>query len=226
MKVPIKITQAAFQKSYRITMQLGLILSLTLSIIIVRMDFNPHKETTEIRVETQEEVYMEEIVQTKQELKAPAPPRPVVPIEVPNDEIIEDEIIEIDAEIDFGEVLNVPPPPKPLNAEDEADEEIFVVVEQPPVLIGGISKVQELIVYPPLAMKAGIEGRVIVQFVINKEGKVENPFVVRGIGGGCDEEALRAVKQAQFKPGMQRGKPVQVRYTLPITFKLKQSDQG
>ena len=226
MKVPIKITQTAFQKSYRITMELGLILSLSLSIIVVRMDFNPQKETTELRVETQEEVYIEEIVQTKQELKAPAPPRPVVPIEVPNDEILEDEIIEIDAEIDFGEVLDVPPPPKPLNDIEEPEEDIFVVVEQPPVLIGGITKVQELIVYPPLAMQAGIEGRVIVQFVIDKDGNVKDPFVVRGIGGGCDEEALRAVKQAQFKPGMQRGKPVQVRYTLPITFKLKKSDQG
>ncbi|MFV1885015.1 MAG: energy transducer TonB [Balneola sp.] len=226
MKVPIKITQTAFQKSYRITMELGLILSLSLSIIVVRMDFNPQKETTDLRVETQEEVYIEEIVQTKQELKAPAPPRPVVPIEVPNDEILEDEIIEIDAEIDFGEVLDVPPPPRPINDMEEVEEDIFVVVERPPVLIGGISKVQELIVYPPLAMQAGIEGRVIVQFVIDKDGNVKDPFVVRGIGGGCDEEALRAVKQAQFKPGMQRGKPVQVRYTLPITFKLKKSDQG
>lgn len=223
MKVPIKITQTTFQKSYRITMELGLILSLTLGIIIVRMDFNPQKETSEIRVETQEEVYMEEIVQTKQELKAPAPPRPVVPIEVPNDEILEDEIIDIDAEIDFGEVLDVPPPPKPLNDKEVTEEEIFVVVEQPPVLIGGINSIQETIVYPKMALQAGIEGRVIVQFVIDRDGNVKNPFIVRGIGGGCDEEALRAVKQAKFKPGMQRGRAVQVHYTLPVTFKLKKT---
>ncbi|MBO6524366.1 MAG: energy transducer TonB [Balneolaceae bacterium] len=226
MKVPIKITRQTLQKSYRITMELGLILSLTISLLIVRLDFNPAPEKEIARVETQEEIFIEEIVQTKQELKAPAPPRPVVPIEVPNNEIIEDEIIDIDAELDFGEVLDVPPPPKPTNDEDEFESEIFVVVEQPPILIGGISAVQKTIVYPEMAMKAGIEGKVIVQFVIDKNGNVTNPFIVRGIGGGCDEEALRAVKEAKFKPGMQRGRAVQVRYTLPITFRLKNPIQG
>ncbi|WP_461589800.1 energy transducer TonB, partial [Winogradskyella sp.] len=148
-------------------------------------------------------------------------PRPVVPVEVPNDEILEDEIINIDAELDLGEVYDVPPPPRPQNLENEEEEDIFIVVEQPPVLIGGINAVQEKIHYPPMAMSAGIEGRVIVQFTINREGNVINPFVVRGIGGGCDEEAIRAVKEAKFRPGMQRGRAVQVRYTLPITFKLK-----
>ena len=94
---------------------------------------------------------------------------------------------------------------------------------KPPVLLGGIASVQSKIVYPAMAMSAGIEGRVIVQFTISKEGNVLNPFIVRGIGGGCDEEALRAVKEAKFRPGMQRGRAVQVRYTLPITFKLKSS---
>lgn len=223
MKVPIRINQSTFQKSYRIFMELGLILSLSLSILVVKMDFNPQKETREVSIKTQEEVFIEEIVQTKQELKAPAPPRPVVPIEVPNDEVIEDEIIEIDAEIDFGEVLNVPPPPKPSNDFETYEEEIFIVVEQPPVLIGGIDAIQSHIEYPKMALQAGIEGRVIVQFVIDKEGNVKNPFIVRGIGGGCDEEALRAVKLAKFKPGMQRGRAVQVHYTLPVTFKLKKS---
>ncbi len=226
MKVPIKITPQTLHKSYHITMELGLILSLTISLIVVKMDFKPVQEKELVQVEAQEEVFIEEIVQTKQELKAPAPPRPVVPIEVPNDEILEDEIIDIDAEIDFGEVLDVPPPPKPTNDVEDFESEIFVIVEQPPVLIGGINAVQKKIVYPEMAMKAGIEGKVIVQFVIDKNGNVTNPFIVRGIGGGCDEEALRAVKEAKFKPGMQRGRAVQVRYTMPITFKLKSSTQG
>lgn len=224
MRNPVKIINRdnSLQTSYSITMRLGLIFSLAISLFAVKVDFNPQKKATIVSNNYTEEIYIEEIVQTKQELKAPAPPRPVVPIEVPNDEILEDEIINIDAELDFGEAFDVPPPPRPQNAEDE-EEEIFIVVEQPPVLLGGIASVQSKIVYPAMAMSAGIEGRVIVQFTISKEGNVLNPFIVRGIGGGCDEEAIRAVKEAKFRPGMQRGRAVQVRYTLPITFKLKSS---
>tara|TARA_R110000868_G_scaffold304437_27_gene565499 strand:+ start:8805 stop:9485 length:681 start_codon:yes stop_codon:yes gene_type:complete len=226
MKSPIKIInrENTLQKNYKIRMEIGLILSLGISLFIVKVDFNPQKQTYLVSEGYQEEIFIEEIVQTKQELKIPAPPRPVVPFEVPNDEILEDEIINIDAELDFSEVMDVPPPPRPQN--EEVEEEIFVIVEQPPVLIGGINSVQKTISYPKMAMNAGIEGKVIVQFTIDKNGDVQNPFVVRGIGGGCDEEALRAVKNAKFKPGMQRGRAVQVRYTLPISFKLKDSTNG
>ena len=72
-----------------------------------------------------------------------------------------------------------------------------------------------------LAKEAGIEGRVYVKFVINEKGNVVNPKVVRGIGGGCDQAAIEAVKKAKFVPGLQRGKPVKVWYTMPIYFKLQ-----
>ncbi|WP_249067047.1 energy transducer TonB [Halalkalibaculum roseum] len=72
-----------------------------------------------------------------------------------------------------------------------------------------------------MARKAGIEGQVYVQFVVNKEGNVEDPRVTRGIGGGADDEALRCVKQSKFKPGRQRGQPVRVQYSLPVIFKLQ-----
>jgi protein TonB len=71
-----------------------------------------------------------------------------------------------------------------------------------------------------MARKAGIEGRVTVQFIVNEQGKVENAQVVRGIGGGCDEEALKAIRAAEFEPGMQRGRPVRVQYALSINFRL------
>ena len=190
------------------------------------MDLNVDTSDKQIVIQQQEEIFIEEIIQTKQELKAPAPPRPSVPIEVPNDEILEDEILEIDAELDFDVPMDIPVPPKPIQQQDEVEEEIFVVVENPPVLIGGIASVQSHISYPPLALKAGIEGRVIVQFVIDKTGKVLDPMVIRGIGGGCDEEAVRAVLKANFQPGLQRGRPVAVRYTLPITFQINSKDKS
>lgn len=226
MKVPVKIINRdnALSRNYFLIIELGLILTLSLFIVIFRIDFYPQQAEEDFYVEVQEEVFVEEIVQTKQVDTPPPPPRPPVPIEVPNDEILVDDFIEFDAELDLDGPIDLPPPPpKPAN-DDEFDEEIFIVVEQPPVLIGGIQGVQKSIVYPELALKVGIEGRVVVQFVVDRDGKVVNPVVMRGIGGGCDEEAIRAVKLAKFQPGMQRGRPVAVRYSLPITFKIYNKD--
>ncbi len=102
------------------------------------------------------------------------------------------------------------------------ESEVFVVVEDMPELIGGLASIQERIKYPAIAKKAGIEGRVFVQFVVDKGGNVVDPVIVRGIGAGCDEEALRAVSQAKFKPGKQRGETVNVKMSIPVTFRLKE----
>jgi protein TonB len=95
-----------------------------------------------------------------------------------------------------------------------------VVVEQMPVLIGGMGNLQKQVNYPETARQAGIEGTVIVQFIVSETGSVINPKVIRGIGGGCDEAAIEAVKKATFNPGSQRGVPVPVQYSLPIVFRL------
>ena len=102
----------------------------------------------------------------------------------------------------------------------EGCSEFFSVVEKPPVLIGGIASIQQEIIYPQLAIRAGIEGRVVTQFIVNKKGNVLEPKVVRGIGGGIDEEALRVSKLAKFEPGLNQGIPVCVQYALPISFRL------
>lgn len=110
---------------------------------------------------------------------------------------------------------NTPPPPP---------EDYYVVVEEMPELVGGLSELQKNIKYPETARKAGIEGRVYVQFIVNENGDVERPRVIRGIGGGADEEAIRAVRLAKFKPGLQRGQPVRVQYSLPIFFRLNNTE--
>ncbi len=226
MKEPIKRMNRdnSLRKNYFISIELGLIISLTVFIFLFKMDFYPQQVEEFVFFEVQEEVFVEEIVQTKQTDTPPPPPRPPVPVEVPNDEIIADDIVELDLEFDLDGPMDLPPPPPKQAVEEEFEDEIFVVVEQPPELIGGIAGVQKRIVYPELALKVGIEGRVVVQFVVDKDGKVINPVVMRGIGGGCDEEAIRAIKLAQFLPGMQRGRPVAVRYSLPITFKIYNKD--
>lgn len=225
MRGPVKIINRKkdLKDSYLIRLELGVVLSLLIFISAFKINIQPAEKNDNLVTDKQEEVYVEEIVQTKQELQAPPPPRPVVPVEVPNDEIIEDEIIDLDSELNMDdEFIDLPPPPPDANKEEE--EEIFVVVEQMPELQGGLAAIQSKIKYPEMAMKAGIEGRVVVQFIIDEQGNVTNPIVVRGIGGGCDEEALRAVKQVKFTPGRQRGKPVKVRYSLPVSFKLERSN--
>jgi TonB family protein len=109
--------------------------------------------------------------------------------------------------------------------EAEEKEEIFGIVENMPMFRGGERKLMEFIgnnvVYPKEAIDAGIEGRVFVEFYIEKDGTVCDAKVLRGIGYGCDEEALRVIGlMPKWYPGKQRGKAVRVRYTLPINFKL------
>jgi len=110
--------------------------------------------------------------------------------------------------------------PSKIDDLEEPEDDFFVVVEQMPQLIGGLKDIQEKVRYPQEARRMGIEGRVTVQFIVNEKGEPTNPRVIRGIGGGCDEEALRLIKLARFKPGLQRGVPVRVQYSLPIVFRL------
>ena len=217
-----KNPKADLRKTYGVVVEIGMIAALLLLILAFRMNLDSG-ETMEFQQIEQEVVQMEEILQTKQIQKPPPPPRPPVPVEVPNDEILEDDDLDLDASLDIEEPLaNLPPPPPPEEEEEpEPEPEIFVVVEQMPELIGGLGEIQKKIKYPEIARKAGVEGRVIIQFIVDENGSVSEPAVVRGIGAGCDEEALRVVRDAKFKPGRQRGKSVKVKMSLPITFKLK-----
>lgn len=96
----------------------------------------------------------------------------------------------------------------------------FVAVEEPPQPIGGLAAIQNKIVYPIAAKRLGIEGKVLIQAIIDENGNVAKAKVIKGIGSGCDEAALDAVKSSKFTPGKQRGKNVRVQITIPIVFKL------
>lgn len=153
----------------------------------------------------------------------PPPPAPTTVIEiVDDDEEIEEELeledmeIDQDTEIEFIEEYE----------EEVAEEEIFTIVEEMPSFPGGEAKLFEYlgknIKYPQIAKEAGISGIVYVTFVVDSNGNITDVQVLRGIGGGCDEEAMRVVKNMpKWTPGKQRGKPVKVRYNLPIRFSLK-----
>lgn len=210
-----KKDSANLRKNYGIFLQISLVIVLLVFIVASKVQFVAENQEVDLTQE-QEVVEMEEVTQTKQEEKPPPPPRPQVPVEVPNDEIIEDQDINIDADINMDEPL-----PEPEEPAEEQEEDFFVAVEEMPKLKGGQEWLYNQIEYPDMARKAGIEGRVIVQFVVDEKSNATNFEVLRGIGGGCDEEAVRILKEADFEAGRQRGKPVAVQMAQPITFELK-----
>jgi len=218
-----KDPKADLQSQHAVYLRLGTITSLLIFIALFRVQFSMESDFDVVMLE-QDVVSVEDIVMTQQEQLPPPPPRPSVPVEVSNDAVLEEEFLDFAAEIDFDAMAFVPDVPPAAAAEEEPDE-VFIVVERMPELIGGLEGLQRSIVYPEIARLAGIEGRVTVQFVIDERGNVINPVVVRGIGAGCDEAAIEAVRKAKFTPGMQRGRPVKVSYTLPVTFRLNTSEK-
>ena len=215
-----KNPKADLRRTYGFFVQVGLITSLLVLILAFNVNWD-RGGGMEIEQIEQETVQMEEILQTEQIQKPPPPPRPPVPVEVPNDEILDDDDLDLDASLDLDDpILAPPPPPPPSDEEEEEEPEIFVIVEQNPELIGGHSALQAKLVYPQMAKKAAVEGRVFVEFVVDEQGNVHSPVITRGIGAGCDQEALRVIKDAKFIPGRQRGRAVQVKMSMSFLFRL------
>lgn len=98
---------------------------------------------------------------------------------------------------------------------------IYDVVDQMPEIEGDLKSIYENIKYPPLAVSRVIEGRVFVKFIVDTNGNVKDPVIIRDIGGGCGQAAIDAIKKSKFKPGQHKGEIVNVYFTLPIDFKLK-----
>jgi protein TonB len=100
------------------------------------------------------------------------------------------------------------------------DEGVYLMCEKMPELVGGMGAMQRKIRYPLQAKHLGVQGVVYVQCIIDEKGKPVSPKVVKTLGAGCDEEAMRVLKKSKFKPGYDKGKPVRVRFTLPVFFRL------
>ena len=122
-----------------------------------------------------------------------------------------------------GPVMAGPPAP----VQEESDEgEIFEVVEQNPQFPGGDAELMKWLTknlkYPSVAQENGIQGRVLVSFVLNKDGSIVDPKIVRSVDPSLDKEAIRVVSSMpKWTPGRQRGKTVRVKYSLPVTFRLQ-----
>ncbi|MFB3133677.1 MAG: TonB family protein, partial [Rhodothermales bacterium] len=112
---------------------------------------------------------------------------------------------------------DIAPPPSP---DEEGEPKVYFFVDRMPELIGGIRAIHEKIRYPERARRRGVEGSATVTFVVDEQGQVVDLVVKERDGLGFDEEALRVVRQARYRPGRHRGKAVKVQQTLTITFKL------
>jgi protein TonB len=155
----------------------------------------------------------------KQILPTPPPELPA-PIETPVTELTETKVIENEDEQNKQVSLNneTELPPKEIVKTTE-EPVYFVAVEEMPAPIGGLKSIQDKIIYPEIAKRAGIEGKVFVRAFVDETGTVTSAEIVKGIGAGCDEAALDAVLNTKFSPGKQRGKPIKVQVTIPILFK-------
>lgn len=151
-----------------------------------------------------------------------APPKLPEPIEAPL--LVEAVNTEKDEENIEGNVLEqkeISQPPREEIVKEEEEPSYFVAVEEMPEPLGGLKTIQDKIVYPEIAKRVGVEGKVYVRAFVDETGKVTKAELVKGIGAGCDEVAVDAVLDTQFKPGKQRGKSIKVQVTIPIVFKLR-----
>ncbi len=220
-----KSPKADLENKKTLFREIGLIVALAL--VFFAFEYKSYDART-INIEQRiVEDIPEEIVPITEQTSKPLPPPP--PQQVTVLSIVEDDVevedIEINVEVDQTEAIEVYVPP--VREEEEViEEEIFTVVESMPEFPGGPGKMLEFIAtnikYPPMARESGIQGRVFVNFVVEPDGSVSNVNIIRGIGGGCDEEAIRVVKtMPKWTPGRQRGKAVRVSFNLPVRFTLQ-----
>lgn len=168
-----------------------------------------------------------EIIQTAEVLPPPPPPEVPEVIEVLN--VVEDDVetaeIIIDTEDDKDKQVVIQAPIQGPVIEEDTDV-VFMVVESMPSFPGGdaalFKYLSDNIKYPVIAQESGIQGRVICQFVVNRDGSIVDIEVVRSVDRSLDAEAIRVISgMPKWSPGKQRGKTVRVKYTLPVNFRLQ-----
>ena len=222
-----KSEKASLEKDKLVYALMGLVF--VLSLVYVALEWT-EREVTKYEVTDTEFLFEEEveIQQTSQETPPPPPPPVVQEVEVLNvvEDNVETESIDVNTE-DDKEVEVVIAAPVEAPVEEEEEEVVFVVVESMPEFPGGqqalFKYLSENVKYPVIAQENGIQGRVICQFVVNKDGSIVDVEVVRSGGdASLDKEAVRVIKSMpKWKAGQQRGKPVRVKYTVPVSFRLQ-----
>jgi protein TonB len=205
-------------------------LVMVLSLFYIGLEWTKSEVTVYDVVDTaglaEEEI---EIIQTAPELPPPPPPPAPEIVEILN--VVENDVevaeVEINTEDDKDKGVDIVGPVSvgPAVSEEE-DNVVFQVVETMPSFPGGDAALfkflNDNVKYPVIAQENGIQGRVICQFVVNRDGTIVDVEVVRNVDPSLDKEAIRVIKSMpNWSPGKQRGKSVRVKYTLPVNFRLQ-----
>ena len=221
-----KSPKADLEKGKTLSILMGFVVGL--AVLFVGFEWS----TRDVMVVQASEGVADIIAEEEVEITRPenTPPPPPVVTEVLN-------VVEDDVELEQQDILSseddqtsaqeaVYTPPAVVEEEEESAQQIFTVVEEMPKFPGGDAELLKFIAksikYPVIAQENGIQGRVICAFVVNRDGSVVDAEVLRGVDPSLDKEALRVIgTMPKWTPGKQRGKPVRVKYTVPITFRLQ-----
>jgi protein TonB len=222
-----KSSKASLEDKKSIFIMMGFVL--VLSLVYIAFEWTEQEvkiyDVGTAAIDQEEEI---EVIQTAEVLPPPPPPQVPEVIEVFN--VVEDDVetseIEIDTEDNEDREVVVQAPVSTGPVAEEDSDIPFVVVESMPSFPGGdaalFKYLGESIKYPVIAQESGIQGRVICQFTVNRDGSIVDIEVVRSVDKSLDAEAIRVIsKMPRWTPGKQRGKTVRVKYTLPVNFRLQ-----
>ncbi|MEM6288800.1 MAG: TonB family protein [Bacteroidota bacterium] len=229
-----KTPQADLRRRYPRYQQIGLALSLGLVILAFTVPVAPSAPEAVLAQPNEPEVWVDIPPTVELPPPPPPPPAPPPPVEVADDQEVEetlyDLVLDPEAALPLPSTPPVAPsvtpptpvdPPDPPAANEDTDEGFVLIPDVQPELIGGLAALQSRVEYPEMARRVGIEGQVVVQFVVDERGTVVDPVVLRSPNDLLSEAAVKAVQESRFTPGQQRGRPVKVRFAVPVTFRLR-----
>ncbi len=225
-----KSERANLENKKLLFVELGLVISLLIT--FVAFEWSSAEQQVAVLEDTTQVIEEEEIIPITQETPPPPPAAPKIPIlsdqiDIVDDEIVvEDEFVSLEDNDEIGvEIMDYVEEVQEEVVEEEAIP--FQLVEEKPSFQGGdanaFSKwVATKLVYPEIAKENGVQGRVTLQFTVEKDGSVTNVRVLRGLDPSLDKEAVRVVSSSpKWKPGKQRDRAVKVTYTFPVIFQLR-----
>lgn len=212
-----KTKKADLNIHYKLYFQISIIL--VLGLLIAAFKFSPENIKVVVEEKIPEWIPLNNIVQTKHPVTPPELKRQDLPQFTISDTPIEIEIDGIDFSDKPEDIISQKPEKSHIIVEEEHNP--FIPSEIMPEIIGGLVSISKNIYYTEIAKRMGIEGRVVVNALVNKMGDVEEVKIIKGLLPELDKIALEAVRQAKFTPGIQRGKPVKVWVSIPISFRLK-----
>lgn len=226
-----KSPQADLERGKGLSLLLGLVVAI--SVLFVTLEWRSLAQS-DVKTNEFDAIAMEDvmIVQDEQQEEQPEEvqqPEQQIEAQLPDDFKVVEDNKEV-AKISFVSPDEDKPLPPPTTVgpavEPEDTEEIFTIVEEPTEFPGGPAALVKFLTsnvkYPEIAMENGIQGRVMVKFVVERDGSVSNVDILRGVDPALDKEAVRVVKSMpKWKPGKQRGKPVRQSFQVPVVFRLQ-----